>query len=180
MHIYSGANVSHPLIIYKQNGRMERYANQMSIWTRELSVVKEPKSCWLSNVCRRLSSAFFHYEIHDSLRNTLTTLSIYLMFSDLHSFEILADIPSISLSRHKKDLQLHKVFSTRYTCWHSFYTTLQWRHNETECVSNHQPHVCELNGLFKAQIKQNIKAPRHWPLSEEFTGDRWIPRTNGQ
>ena len=25
-----------------------------------------------------------------------------------------------------------------------------------------------------------IKAPRYWPLCGEFTGDRWIPRTNGQ
>ena len=30
-----------------------------------------------------------------------------------------------------------------------------------------------------AQIKENIKAPRHWPLCGEFTADRWIPRTNG-
>ena len=28
--------------------------------------------------------------------------------------------------------------------------------------------------------KENIKAPRHWPLCGEFTGDRWIPRTNGK
>ena len=28
-----------------------------------------------------------------------------------------------------------------------------------------------------AQIKENIKAPRHWPLRGEFSGDRWIPRT---
>ena len=28
--------------------------------------------------------------------------------------------------------------------------------------------------------RKNIKAPRHWPLYGEFTGDRWIPRTNGQ
>ena len=28
--------------------------------------------------------------------------------------------------------------------------------------------------------QENIKAPRHWPLSREFTGDRWIPRTKGQ
>ena len=27
---------------------------------------------------------------------------------------------------------------------------------------------------------KKIKAPRHWPLCGEFTGDRWIPRTNGQ
>ena len=27
---------------------------------------------------------------------------------------------------------------------------------------------------------ENIKARRHWPLCGEFTGDRWIPRTNGK
>ena len=45
--------------------------------------------------------------------------------------------------------------------------SLQWRH-------------CLLNRLLKAQIKENIKTPRHWPLCGEFTGDRWIPRTEGQ
>ena len=34
--------------------------------------------------------------------------------------------------------------------------------------------------LIQAQIKENIKAPRHWPLCGEFTGGRWIPRTKGQ
>ena len=29
-------------------------------------------------------------------------------------------------------------------------------------------------------MKENIKALRHWPLCGEFTGDRWIPRTNDQ
>ena len=29
-------------------------------------------------------------------------------------------------------------------------------------------------------LSLNIKAPRHWPLCGEFTGDRWIPRANGQ
>ena len=33
--------------------------------------------------------------------------------------------------------------------------------------------------FIRAQIKDNIKAPRHWPLSGDFTGDRWIPRRNG-
>ena len=32
---------------------------------------------------------------------------------------------------------------------------------------------------YSAQIKENIKAPRHWPLWEEFTGDRWVPLTKG-
>ena len=30
--------------------------------------------------------------------------------------------------------------------------------------------------FVQAKIKENIKAPRHWPLCGEFTGDRWIPR----
>ena len=34
--------------------------------------------------------------------------------------------------------------------------------------------------VYSAQIKENIKVPCHWPLCGAFTGDRWIPRTNGQ
>ena len=62
---------------------------------------------------------------------------------------------------------------------HSFITesALQWRHNEHDGVSNYQPHHCLLNCLFKAQIKENIKAPRRWPLCGEFTGHQWISRT---
>ena len=45
--------------------------------------------------------------------------------------------------------------------------TPQWRHNERE------PFVL-------AQIKENVKAPRHGPLLGEFTGNWWISRTKGQ
>ena len=58
--------------------------------------------------------------------------------------------------------------------------SLQWRHDELGVVSNHHPYDCLINRSFKAQIKENIKAPRHWPLWGEFTGHRWIPRTKGQ
>ena len=34
--------------------------------------------------------------------------------------------------------------------------------------------------FIQAQVKENIEAPRHWPLCGEFTGDRWIPRAKGQ
>ena len=54
--------------------------------------------------------------------------------------------------------------------------TLQWRHNGCDGVSNHQPHDCLLNCLFRRRSK-NTKAPCHWPLCGEFTGDRWIPCT---
>ena len=34
--------------------------------------------------------------------------------------------------------------------------------------------------FIQAKIKENIEAPRHWPLLGEFPGDRWIPRTKGR
>ena len=34
--------------------------------------------------------------------------------------------------------------------------------------------------FIQAQIKENIKAPHHWPLCGDFRGERWIPRTNSQ
>ena len=37
-----------------------------------------------------------------------------------------------------------------------------------------------IQAFIQAQIKESIKVLHHWPLWGEFTGDRWIPRTNGQ
>ena len=34
--------------------------------------------------------------------------------------------------------------------------------------------------FIQAQIKENIKAVRHWPLYGDVTSDRWIPITKGQ
>ena len=59
-----------------------------------------------------------------------------------------------------------------------FPDTLQWRRNQRDGVSSHQPHDCLLNRLFKPKIKENIKAPRHRPfrgnspVSGEFPAQR--------
>ena len=63
---------------------------------------------------------------------------------------------------------------------HKKIKALHWRHNEPDGVSNHHPRDCLLNGFIQVQMKENIKAPRHWPLCGEFTGDRWILRTKDQ
>ena len=71
------------------------------------------------------------------------------------------------------------LFSSTCTCrWPERSTLWQWRHNEPDGVSNHQPHNCLPNRLFRHRSKKTSK--RHWPLCGEFTGDRWIPRTKGQ
>ena len=55
-----------------------------------------------------------------------------------------------------------------------------WRHNDRDGVSNHQPHDCLLNWLFKRRSKKTSKLRVTGLCAGKFTGDRWLPRTNGQ
>ena len=41
--------------------------------------------------------------------------------------------------------------------WSSRPVTLQWRYNERDGVSNHQPHECLLNRLFRRRSKKTSK-----------------------
>ena len=59
-------------------------------------------------------------------------------------------------------------------------STLQWRHHERDGDFKSATSPLFTQMFIQAQIKENIKAPRHWPLWGEFTGDRWIPSTKGQ
>ena len=53
--------------------------------------------------------------------------------------------------------------------------TLQWRHNERDDVSNHQPHDCLLKRLFRRRSKNAAKLH-----VTGLCGHRWIPLTTGQ
>ena len=46
---------------------------------------------------------------------------------------------------------------------------------ERDGVLNHRRLDCLSQPFVYAKIKESIKAPRHWPLWGESTGDRWIP-----
>ena len=43
------------------------------------------------------------------------------------------------------------------TVWHGTYPSLRWRHNDYDGVSNHQPHGCLLNRLFRRRSKKTSK-----------------------
>ena len=70
------------------------------------------------------------------------------------------------------------IYAYAYSLWKEIikisYSTLLWRHNGHDGISNHQPHDCLLNRLFRRGSKKTSKL--------RVTGfwDRWIPRTNGQ
>ena len=56
---------------------------------------------------------------------------------------------------------------------HSHSMPLQWRHNEHDGVSNHQPHNCLLNYIFRTDQRKHQR-------SAVLALLRAIPRTNGQ
>ena len=67
------------------------------------------------------------------------------------------------------------ILPSHNTSWNTP-SPLQWRHNER---LKSPASWLSIQPFVQAQVKENIKAPRHWPLWGEFTGDRWIPRTKG-
>ena len=55
---------------------------------------------------------------------------------------------------HSKFVHLHMTRYGKYRCrWH----LRQWRHNGLDGVSNHQPHHCLFNRLFRSRSKKTSK-----------------------
>ena len=60
----------------------------------------------------------------------------------------------------------------------NFDKSLQWRHNEHDSVSNHQPHNCLLNRLFRRRSKSLafvrgihwwlVNSPNKWPVMRKM------------
>ena len=65
--------------------------------------------------------------------------------------------------------------ATVWTC-----SSLQWRHNERDGVSNHQPHDCWRNLLSMRRSKKTSELRVTGLSCGGFTGGQWIARTKGQ
>ena len=50
-----------------------------------------------------------------------------------------------------------QLVSECFNCTEAITTSLQWRHNGRDGVSNHQPHHCLLNRLFRRRSKKTSK-----------------------
>ena len=57
---------------------------------------------------------------------------------------------------------------------------LQWRHNKRDDISNHRRLDCLLHRLFRRRSKKTSKLRVTSLYVGELTGNRWIPRTDGQ
>ena len=93
------------------------------------------------------------------------------------------DFPRLhQISEHVFKISIAKEASKQYGNTYNFSViTLQWRHNGHDSVSNHQPHDCLLNHLFRRRSKKTSKLrvtglyaanslgtgefPRKWPVT---------------
>ena len=66
------------------------------------------------------------------------------------------------------------MWNPRQKCWAAYFIL----YNDV-IMGTMASQITSLTIVYSAVYSRNIKAPRHWPLCGEFTGDRWIPRTNG-
>ena len=86
---------------------------------------------------------------------------------------------TLSMSwRHQGCFQIDEIFMI----WQA--TSSFFKHYNGVIMSALASQITSLKIVYSTVCsgadKKNIKAPRHWPLWEEFTGDRLIPRTKGQ
>ena len=86
--------------------------------------------------------------------------------------------PNSLWNRINQIILKYSSFSTKITMMCLINNTLQWHHNESDCVSNHQPNDCLLNRLFRHRWKKTSKlhvtglCVGNSPVTSEFPAQR--------
>ena len=120
------------------------------------------------------------FELNNNILNFLLislAVLLYILFK--------GDCIVIVLQKHAIWIRYQRQRRVWRLMWHvscdadSWACALQWRHDGHNGVSKSPASRLFTQLFIQAQIKENIKTPRHWPLCREFTGQRWIPRTKG-
>ena len=90
--------------------------------------------------------------------------------------------------RKPRNISLHLIISLNEFSWYFAFVkgrNMSWVQFEFEIrwrkqIDHYNDVIMSAMAFIQSHIKENIKAPRHWPLWGESTGNRWIPRTKGQ
>ena len=116
---------------------------------------------WLILITHSRLRTFFS-DAHDSTSHNIS-LSFSLALEDM--------------CKERKMMNVRK-FSVRYPCSPvSHYSDVIMGAMASQITSLTIVYLTVYSG---ADQRKHHKAPRHWPLCGEFTGDQWIPRTNGK
>ena len=120
----------------------------------------------------RVFEKVFGLDFHLLIINEFATRSHHSLKKDNH----FSNIYGRPINFQEIHCKLYPLFDEEWRC--NFATcavcncmlTSKWRHNGRDSVSNHQPHDCLLNGLFRRRSKKTSKL--------RVTG-LWVPGTGG-
>ena len=101
--------------------------------------------------------------------------------------KIYKSVPGVYLSHMRQVIiEFHTIqnSNTYLILTYKFISSLRWRHNGRDSVSNHQPHGCLLNRLFRRRSKKTSKLrvtglcagnspgtgefPAQWPVTRKM------------
>ena len=151
-------NKRHPIVL--PNGRtMRRLLRALRNTAREIS-----RAHLIPDVDSRIGN--------DRVLNTIDWRNCAVaMLSDVfNNLEILNTPLILVITRRHLDITGDITQSTFWkTYWYycQYYWSLQWRHNGRDGVSNHQPHYCLLNRLFRLRTK---KTSNRWLANSPHKG----------
>ena len=107
-------------------------------------------------------------------------INYYLSTSLFCFLEVKISIPVNSCETFANIFQMCFISSQVIYLWSRLRKTLRWRHNGRDSVSNHQPHDCLFNRLFRRRSKKTSKLrvtdlceftgefPHKWPVARKM------------
>ena len=126
--------------------------------------------------------------VYAQLQNVVPMKTMYILLATLLEHFI----PLEHKQHHLTILTPSNVHPVK-TCWRIYrrpsrcvkirpcimeWISLQWRHNDHDSASNHQPHGCLLNRLFRSKSKKTSKlrvtglcagnSPYKWPVTPKM------------
>ena len=118
-----------------------------------------------------------HYDLCDVLQLVMEKAHVYWV----HVANVCHDLSSSHLHEYSAGrwCVICEMHLSSYLQW----STLQWLHNERDGVSNHQPHDCLLNSLFRRRSKKKKLrvtglCKGNSPVTGEFPAQRAINAEN--
>ena len=97
------------------------------------------------------------FYLHNGISHTGKTTSLYWIRAHIFKWVAVSDYPILRWPLGKLDEEDIRIWKRFVHYWPFMRGTLQWRNNEHDSVSNHQPHVCLLNRLFGRRSKKTSK-----------------------
>ena len=149
--------VSTLTIIGSDNG-LSPGRRQAIIWTNAGILLIEPLGTNFSEMLLEIYTFSFtkmHLKMSGKWRPFCLGLNVLNNLSPVRHHAITwANVSALSIwPTHGNKLQWYQMLK----CLHSESISLQWRHNDQDGVSNHQPHGCLLNRLFRGRSKKRSK-----------------------